>query len=69
MRGIAVVIWADHGSLKVKLEPVTGIPAQSQVLSLCRSENDPQLIRQIDDDAKPLGFYSLENWMLIKVSL
>ncbi|KAG9042536.1 hypothetical protein FS837_010743 [Tulasnella sp. UAMH 9824] len=54
--------------LKRKLETATGIRPDSQILTLCRSESDPTVIRQLDDDTKALGFYSPENGMLIKVS-
>ncbi|KAG8984385.1 hypothetical protein FRB90_005358 [Tulasnella sp. 427] len=53
--------------LKRKLETVTGIPPDSQILVLCRSEGDPTVLHQLDDGTKLLGFYSPEDGMLIKV--
>jgi len=52
---------------KSKLEFVTGIAVEAQVLSLYRSESDPTPIRTLDEDARPLGYYGVADGMLIKV--
>ncbi|KAG8927749.1 hypothetical protein FRC03_009046 [Tulasnella sp. 419] len=56
------------GQLKTKLESVTGIPPDSQILTLYRDRDDTDAIRELDDDSKALGYYSLVDWMLIKVT-
>lgn len=53
--------------LKGKLEPVTGIPANNQAITLLNSEDDPQVIAQLNDDTKSLGFYGLRDWLVLKV--
>ncbi|KDQ19417.1 hypothetical protein BOTBODRAFT_153331 [Botryobasidium botryosum FD-172 SS1] len=53
--------------LKSKLEFVTGIAVDAQVLSLYRSGGDPAPIRTLDDDARPLGYYGVADGMLIKI--
>ncbi|KZT56857.1 hypothetical protein CALCODRAFT_496854 [Calocera cornea HHB12733] len=52
--------------LKARLEHITGIPITSQKLVLCRTE-DGQQICELDDDARPLGFYSPADWMTLQV--
>jgi len=49
------------------LEPVTGIPLKNQAICLLNSENDPQVIARLDDDAKQLSFYGLRDWHVLKV--
>ncbi|KAF9076474.1 tubulin-folding cofactor B [Rhodocollybia butyracea] len=53
--------------LKSKVELFTGIPASSQVITALNSEDDPTVITQLSDDSKPLGFYSLRDWQVLKV--
>ncbi|KAJ3761763.1 tubulin-folding cofactor B [Lentinula raphanica] len=55
------------GQLKSKLELFTGIPAASQVISVLNSEDNPTIVAQLSDDSKPLGFYSLQDWQVLKV--
>ncbi|CAG7847902.1 Tubulin-folding cofactor B AltName: Full=Cytoskeleton-associated protein 1; AltName: Full=Cytoskeleton-associated protein CKAPI; AltName: Full=Tubulin-specific chaperone B [Serendipita indica DSM 11827] len=55
------------GQLKAKLELVTGIPAQSQSLSLYRNEDDQTPIAVLDDESKALGFYSVASGQFLKV--
>lgn len=53
--------------LKIKLEPITGIPAANQRLTLFNSEADSTPVAQLSDDSKQLGFYWLRDWQVIKV--
>ncbi|TEB21935.1 hypothetical protein FA13DRAFT_1524762 [Coprinellus micaceus] len=53
--------------LKNKLEPITGIPAGNQIITLLDSEQDPRVVATLDDDTKMLGFYGLHDWQVIKV--
>jgi len=53
--------------LKAKIELFTGIPASSQVISAINSEDDPTVVAHLSDDSKPLGFYSLKDWQVLKV--
>ena len=53
--------------LKTKLESVTGIPVSAQQITLHNNEDD-SAIATLDDDSKPLGFYSLRDWQALKVS-
>ncbi|KAE9393992.1 hypothetical protein BT96DRAFT_998910 [Gymnopus androsaceus JB14] len=50
-----------------KIELFTGIPASSQSVSVLNSEDDPTVVVQLSDDSKPLGFYSLKDWQVLKV--
>ncbi|CAE6482486.1 unnamed protein product [Rhizoctonia solani] len=58
------------GQLKGKLESVTGIAPESQRLTVHRSadEQDSTPLHILDDDSRPLGFYSLSDMMLLKVA-
>ncbi|KAG8756914.1 hypothetical protein FRC11_004929 [Ceratobasidium sp. 423] len=58
------------GQLKGKLESVTGIAPESQRLTVHRSadEQDSAPLYILDDDSRPLGFYSLSDMMLLKVA-
>jgi tubulin-folding cofactor B len=51
------------GSLKVKIYKHTGTPPQHQTLVL---KQDGKPIAELDDDSRPLGFYSCKNGMEIK---
>jgi len=53
--------------LKGKLELITGIPASNQILSLLNSQEDTRVIAELNDDSKPLEFYGLRDWQVIKV--
>ncbi|TFK19940.1 tubulin-folding cofactor B [Coprinopsis marcescibilis] len=53
--------------LKGKLEPITGISASNQIITLLQSESDPTVIAAFDDDSKKLGYYGLRDWQVIKV--
>ncbi|CAE7074893.1 unnamed protein product [Rhizoctonia solani] len=57
------------GQLKGKLESVTGIAPESQQLTIHRSVDEQNLapLHVLDDDSRPLGFYSLSDLMLLKV--
>jgi len=55
------------GDLKKKLEPVTGIPISSQILSLFRSDQDSVKIKFLDDNDRPLGYFGVVTGMHIKV--
>ena len=50
-----------------KLELITGIPVSNQVLSLLNSQEDTRVIAELNDDSKPLEFYGLRDWQVIKV--
>ncbi|KAG1863550.1 CAP Gly-rich domain-containing protein [Suillus subalutaceus] len=54
--------------LKAKLELITGIPVQNQNISLHNGDADSQVVAQLDDDAKPLGYYSVRDFQTIKVA-
>ncbi|KAH7335456.1 CAP Gly-rich domain-containing protein [Rhizoctonia solani] len=58
------------GQLKGKLESVTGIAPESQRLTVHRSvdEQDSTPLHILDDDSRPLGYYSLSDMMLLKVA-
>jgi hypothetical protein len=66
---------ASHLSLSIivnvqgKLELITGIPASNQVLSLLNSQEDTRVIAELNDDSKPLEFYGLRDWQVIKVKI
>ncbi|KAJ3512957.1 hypothetical protein NLJ89_g3224 [Agrocybe chaxingu] len=54
--------------LKGKLELITGIPVSHQALSLLASQQDSRVLAELSDDSKPLGFYGLADWQVIKVT-
>ena len=66
---------ASHLSLSIivnvqnKLELITGIPASNQILSLLNSQEDTRVIAELNDDSKPLEFYGLRDWQVIKVKI
>ncbi|PFH50928.1 hypothetical protein AMATHDRAFT_143774 [Amanita thiersii Skay4041] len=53
--------------LKDKLEPITGIPAGNQVITLLDSEGAPSATANLNDNTKQLGFYGLRDWQVLKV--
>ncbi|KAH9940757.1 CAP Gly-rich domain-containing protein [Epithele typhae] len=55
------------GQLKNKLELVTGIPPQNQKISVYANEDVPEPIIVLSDDNRPLGFYGVRDWQLLKV--
>ncbi|KAI9489455.1 CAP Gly-rich domain-containing protein [Zychaea mexicana] len=50
--------------LKYKLEPITGVPADTQKLSLYQGES---LVGPIDDDERMVGSYPIEDFMRLHV--
>ena len=52
-----------------KLELITGIPVSNQVISLLNSQEDTRVIAELSDDSKPLGFYGLRDWQVLKVMI
>ena len=53
---------------QAKLELITGIPVQNQQISVCPNEDESQAIAHLADDSKPLGFYGVRDWQVLKVS-
>ncbi|KAG2089470.1 CAP Gly-rich domain-containing protein, partial [Suillus discolor] len=51
---------AAQGLTVAKLELITGIrPIQNQKILLHNGDDDSQVVAQLDDDAKPLGYYAM----------
>lgn len=40
----------------------------NQAISILASEADPRVLAELNDDSKPLGFYGLADWQVIKVN-
>jgi tubulin-folding cofactor B len=53
--------------LQEKLELITGIPVGNQKLAIYHDDADLQPVKVIDDDERPLGFYSPADFQVIKV--
>ncbi|KAJ7035531.1 tubulin-folding cofactor B [Mycena alexandri] len=53
--------------LKTKLELITGVPVPNQAISILNSVDDPTVVATLTDDAKPVGFYGLRDWHVLKV--
>ncbi|KAJ7089808.1 tubulin-folding cofactor B [Mycena belliarum] len=53
--------------LKNKLELITGVPVANQAISIQTSVDDPTFVAALSDDSKPLGFYGLRDWHVLKV--
>lgn len=51
-----------------RLERITGIPVRSQRILQFGDESDPSPIGELNDDDKPLGFYGLQDWQVLKVT-
>jgi tubulin-specific chaperone B len=49
------------------LELVTGIPTSNQIIKLYRTEDDAQPIAVLDDEERPLGYYSVLSGQILKV--
>ncbi|KAI0714141.1 CAP Gly-rich domain-containing protein [Cerioporus squamosus] len=56
------------GQLKNKLELITGIPPQNQFISVYASDDAPEPVVTLSDDNRPLGFYGLRDWQVLKVT-
>lgn len=39
----------------------------NQAISLLNSRDDPSVIAALDDDNKPLGFYGVRDWQVLRV--
>ncbi|KIP02302.1 hypothetical protein PHLGIDRAFT_96132 [Phlebiopsis gigantea 11061_1 CR5-6] len=55
------------GQLKNKLELFTGIPVHNQQILLLNNEEDANPVNVLNDDSRPLGFYSVRDWQVLKV--
>ncbi|THH16685.1 hypothetical protein EW146_g3994 [Bondarzewia mesenterica] len=55
------------GQLKGKLELITGIPVENQRIALFNSDIDVQPVSVLDDDQRPLGFYDIHDFQLLRV--
>lgn len=53
--------------LKNKLELITGIPVQNQLIQVLNGENDSTPVAILEDNIKPIGFYGLRDWQVLKV--
>jgi len=47
--------------LKSKLEPITGISVLSQRITVAASEEDRKALAVLEDDSRPLGYYSVQD--------
>ncbi len=50
-----------------KLELITGIPVGNQQLAIYNDDADIQPTRVLDDDQRPLGYYSPADFQVLKV--
>ncbi len=50
-----------------KLELITGIPVPNQEISVQASEDAPESLGVLADDSKPLGYYGIRDWQVLKV--
>ncbi len=50
-----------------KLQVITGIPVGNQQLAIYHDDADLQPVKVLDDDQRPLGFYSPADFHLLKV--
>ena len=41
----------------------------NQEISILASESDPRVLADLTDDTKPLGFYGLTDWQVLKVRI
>ncbi|KAI0305804.1 CAP Gly-rich domain-containing protein [Multifurca ochricompacta] len=51
--------------LKEKLELITGIPVRNQQLAIYNDDADSQPAKVLDDDQRPLGFYSPADFQVV----
>ena len=42
---------------------------QNQQILLLNNEQDADHVNVLDDDSRPLGFYSVRDWQVLKVSI
>ncbi|RDX54081.1 hypothetical protein OH76DRAFT_1398377 [Lentinus brumalis] len=56
------------GQLKNKLELITGIPPQNQSIAVYASDDAPEPVVTLSDDNRPLGFYGVRDWQVLKVT-
>ena len=63
------LLTARRWVLQNKLELITGIPVQNQSISVYASEDAPEPVITLSDDSKPLGFYGVRDWQVLKVRL
>ncbi|KZT00597.1 uncharacterized protein LAESUDRAFT_732197 [Laetiporus sulphureus 93-53] len=54
--------------LKEKLELITGIPVQNQAIAVFNVESDAEPVVVLDDENRPLGFYGLKDWQVLKIT-
>lgn len=47
---------------------MTGIPVSNQIIKLYQNEDDTQPIAVLDDDSRPLGYYSVGSGQFLKVN-
>lgn len=52
---------------KDKLEVITGIPAQNQLIFLLDSESSTVPLAQLTDHSRELSQYGLRDWQVLKV--
>ena len=57
----------SHLFSQEKLQLITGIPVENQQLAIYNNDADSQPVRVLDDDQRPLGFYSPADFQLLKV--
>ena len=50
-----------------KLELITGVPPQNQRLTLHNGEDDTEAVAVLDEDVRPIGYYSIRDWQVLKV--
>ena len=59
--------------LKSKLEMVTGIPASAQQIALYNNEEEAETLKDpiliLNEDERPIGFYSLRDGCVLKVTI
>jgi len=53
--------------LKEKLHLITGIPVENQQLTIYNNDADLHPVRVLDEDQRPLGFYSPADFQVLKV--
>ena len=56
-----------HLSFQEKLHLITGIPVENQQLAIYNNDADLHPVRVLDEDQRPLGFYSPADFQVLKV--